>query len=192
MHNLQPCARRAHKHPIIDIYLPIVGRIYPIPEYICQLLAEYIQYQNISANCWQNISNIRIYSTIHIFPIVGSIYIQYKYMKYNLPGSNLPGPDLPSTKFPGPNLPPWGPICRGPICRGPICRHGAQSAGARFAKKWQIGPQKVRGPICRQIDEGPNLPRTLPNTWCRANQGWWQPHTKLPLAVTFASLPLDQ
>ena len=48
MHNLQPCARRAHKHPIIDIYLPIVGRIYPIPEYICQLLAEYIPYQNIS------------------------------------------------------------------------------------------------------------------------------------------------
>ena len=23
-------------------------------------------------------------------------------------------------------------------------------------------------------------------------QGWWQPHTKLPLAVTFASMPLDQ
>ena len=69
MHNLQPCARRAHKHPIIDIYLPIVGRIYPIPEYIRQLLAEYIQYQNISPNCWQNISNTRIY-----LPIVGRIY----------------------------------------------------------------------------------------------------------------------
>ena len=54
--------------PIIDIYLSIVGRIYPIPEYICPLLAKYIQYQNISANCWQNISNTRIYSTIHIFP----------------------------------------------------------------------------------------------------------------------------
>ena len=78
----------------------------------------------------------------------------------------------------------WGPICRGPICRGPIChqlnfrgpicRQGAQSAGpdlpgpnlpprgqfagAQFAKKWQIGPQKLRGPICRQIGEGPNLP----------------------------------
>ena len=69
----------------------------------------------------------------------------------------------------GPNLPPRGPICRGPICRGPICRQGAQSAGARFAKKWQIGPQKVRGPICCQIGEGPNLlgsnlPRTHINT----------------------------
>ena len=64
-------------------------------------------------------------------------------MKYN----------LPPKKIPGPNLPPRGPICRCPICRGPICRQGAQ-----FAKKWQIGPQKVRGPICRQIGEGPNLP----------------------------------
>ena len=27
------CARRAHKHPPTDIYLPIVGRIYPIPMY---------------------------------------------------------------------------------------------------------------------------------------------------------------
>ena len=63
MHNLQPCARRAHKHPIIDIYLPIVGRIYP------PMLAEYIQYQNISPNCWQNISNTRIY-----LPMVGRIY----------------------------------------------------------------------------------------------------------------------
>ena len=68
------------------------------------------------------------------------------------------GPICRTQNFLGPNLPPWGPICRGPICRGPICRQGAQSAGARFAKKWQIGPQKVRGPICRQIGAGPNLP----------------------------------
>ena len=61
MHNLRNCAKKAHKHPIIDIYLPIFGRIYLIPEYIRQLLAEYIQYQNVSANCWQNISNIRIF-----------------------------------------------------------------------------------------------------------------------------------
>ena len=27
------CARRAHKHPPTDTYLPIVGRIYPIPKY---------------------------------------------------------------------------------------------------------------------------------------------------------------
>ena len=107
---------------------------------------------------------------------------------FNLPGPDLPGPNLPpkiaqaqfatnkisGAQFAapknfrgpicrnkiskGPNLPPRGPICRGPICRGPICRQGAQSAGARFAKKWQIGPQKVWGPICRQIGEGPNLP----------------------------------
>ena len=93
----------------------------------------------------------------------------------HLPGPNLPprgpicrGPICHQQNFrgpicrdkisKGPNLPPRGPICRGPICRGPICRQGAQSAGARFAKKWQIGPQKVRGPICRQIGEGPNLP----------------------------------
>ena len=31
--------------------------------------------------------------------------------------------------------------------------------GAQFAKKWQTGPQKVRGPICHLISEGPNLPR---------------------------------
>ena len=72
MHNLQPCARRAHKHSIIDIYLPIVGKIYSIPEYIRQLLAEYIrqllaeyiQNQNVSDNCWQNIPNIRIFSQL--------------------------------------------------------------------------------------------------------------------------------
>ena len=86
MHILQPCARWAHKHPIIHIYLPTVGRIYPLLEYICQLLAEYIQYQNISANCWQNISNIRIYPPIvgRIYPIpeyicqLLAIYTQYK------------------------------------------------------------------------------------------------------------------
>ena len=73
----------------------------------------------------------------------------------------------------GPNLPPRGPICRGPICRGPICRQGAQSAGARFAKKWQIGPQKVRGPICRQIGEGPNLPGpNLPGPNLPRTPGW--------------------
>ena len=71
---------------------------------------------------------------------------------------NFRGPIWRDKISKGPNLPPRGPICRGPICRGPICRQGAQSAGARFAKKWQIGPQKVRGPICRQIGEGPNLP----------------------------------
>ena len=104
---------------------------------------------HISPNCWQNISNTNIQIQLtYIPPIVGRIYpIQI----YKIQGPNLPGP----------NLPPRGPICRGPICRGPICRQGAQSAGARFAKKWQIGPQKVRGPICRQIGEGPNLPRTL-------------------------------
>ena len=48
---------------ITGIYLPIVGRIYPIPEYICQLLAEYIQYQNIS-------------------PIVGRIYLIPEYIQY--------------------------------------------------------------------------------------------------------------
>ena len=45
------------------IYPPIVGRIYPIPEYICQLLAEYFQYQNIS-------------------PIVGRIYLIPEYIQY--------------------------------------------------------------------------------------------------------------
>ena len=106
----------------------------------------------------------------YIFPIVGRIYpIQMNIIQGpNLPGLDLPGPNLPprgpicrqGAQFAakGPNLPPRGPICRGPICRGPICRQGAQSAGAQFAKKWQIGPQKVRGPICRQIGEGPNLP----------------------------------
>ena len=47
--------------------------------YIPQLLAEYIQYQNITANCWQNtrIYPIPIYIYIQLFiysPIVGSIY----------------------------------------------------------------------------------------------------------------------
>ena len=60
MHILQPCARWAHKHPT----------------YISQLLAEYIHYRNISANCWQNISNTRIY-----LPIVGRIYPISEYIQ---------------------------------------------------------------------------------------------------------------
>ena len=64
------------------------------------------------------------------------------------------------------SLPPrgpicWGPLCRGPICRGPICRGPICCQGAQFAKQWQIGPQKVRGPICHQIGEGPDFPRTI-------------------------------
>ena len=98
--------------------------------YIPQLLAEYIQYQYIKIQL------------TYIFPIVGRIYPIQMNIKQ---GPNLPGPNLA--------------ICWGTLPpRGPICRQGAQSAGARFAKKWQIGPQKVRGPICRQIGEGPNLP----------------------------------
>ena len=86
-----PCTRRAHKHPIIDIYLPIVGRIYPILEYIrqllaeyiqyqnkCQLLAEYIQYQKISANCWQNYLIGRIY----LIYLIGRIYLIPEYIQY--------------------------------------------------------------------------------------------------------------
>ena len=63
----------------------------------------------------------------------------------------IQGPNLPGSNLLGPNLPPRGPICRGPICRQWAQSAGAQFAGAQFAKKWQIGPQKVRGPICRQI-----------------------------------------
>ena len=88
MYNLQPCARRAHKHPIIDIYLPIVGRIYPIPEYICQLLAEYIPYQNISPIFGRIylIPEYIQYQYTYIFnysyiPQLLAVYIQYKYMK---------------------------------------------------------------------------------------------------------------
>ena len=89
-------------------------------------------------------------------PIFQGPYLPHQHFpgaQFAAKGPNLPGPNLP-----GPNLPPRGPICRGPICRGPICRQGAQFAGAQFAKKWQIGPQKARGPICRQIGAGPNLP----------------------------------
>ena len=90
--------------PLIDAYPPIVGRIYPISEYI------------------PNISNTRIYPIpIYIYiplfiysPIVGSIYpiqiheIQTAAKKnsgaqFAAEGPNLPGPDLP-----GPNLPGLG------------------------------------------------------------------------------------
>ena len=80
--NAQSAALRpkgAQHTPIIDIYLSSVGRIYPIPEYICPLLAKYIQYQNISANCWQNISNTTVRG-----PTVR--------------GPNCPGPNCPPLK----------------------------------------------------------------------------------------------
>ena len=82
--NAQSAALRpkgAQHTPIIDIYLSSVGRIYPIPEYICPLLAKYIQYQNISANCWQNISNTTVRG-----PTVR--------------GPNCPGPNSPKTGEP--------------------------------------------------------------------------------------------
>ena len=85
MHNLQPCVRRALKHPIIE---------------------------NISPNCWQNISYTRIY------PIPIYMYIQlfiyslnvcsiYPIQIYEIQfaAEKIPGPNLPSTIFPGPNLP---------------------------------------------------------------------------------------
>ena len=122
-------------------------------------------------------------------------------MKYNLPPKYFGGPICRGPICRGPicrgpichrqNF--WGPICRGPICRGPIChqlnfrgpicRQGAQSAGARFAKKWQIGPQKVRGPICRQIGEGPNLPGpNLPGPNLPRTLLWDDHQKKLPVA----------
>ena len=125
-----------HKHPIIDIYLPIVGRINPISEYIRQLLAEYIQYQNISANCWQNISNIRIHP-----PIVGRIY---------------PIPEFATNKFSGAQF-AGGQICRKKISGAQFAAKGPNLPGPNLPKKWQIWPQKGRGPIFRQIGEGPNL-----------------------------------
>ena len=68
-------SNRAHRHPLIDKYPPIVGRIY--------LIQEYIQYQ------YMNSTMLNIY-----FPIVGSIYpIQI----YEIQGPNLPGPNLPRT-----------------------------------------------------------------------------------------------
>ena len=104
---------------------------------------------HISPNCWQNISNTNIQIQLtYIPPIVGRIYpIQI----YIIQETSLPprGPIC------------WGPLCRGPICRGPICRGPICCQGAQFAKQWQIGPQKVRGPICHQIGEGPNFPRTI-------------------------------
>ena len=147
MHNLQPCARKAHKHPHnwhislncwqnisnTRIYLPIVGRIYPISEYI--------------PNFWQNISDTRIYPIpIYIYiqlfiysPIIGSIYpiqiyeIEFAAKKisgaqFAAKGPNLPGPDLPKNGILGPKKcgaqfaakSARGLICRGPICRGPI------------------------------------------------------------------------
>ena len=85
-----------------------------------------------------------------------------KLLRPNLPPTKFPGPNFPHSKFQGPNLSQQNfqgaQFAATKFPRGPICRQGAQSAGARFAKKWQIGPQKVRGPICRQIGEGPNLP----------------------------------
>ena len=56
--HLQECASlkkqtySATLHPPIDIYPPIVGRIYPIPIYKFNL--------HIFPNCWQNISNTNI------------------------------------------------------------------------------------------------------------------------------------
>ena len=55
---IQPCARRAHRHPPTEQHSTIVGRIYPIQMYTPQtnntpqLLAEHIQYKYISQNMY--------------------------------------------------------------------------------------------------------------------------------------------
>ena len=167
----QPCARRAHRHPLIDTY------------------------------CWQNISNTNIYIQLTYIPQLLAVYIQYKYMKYRGTICRGPtcrtrifqGPSLPQQNFQfaakGPNLPPRGPICRGPICRGPICRGpichqqvfrgpicrtqdflgpnlpgapfaGAQSAGAQFAGAQSAGAQFAAKNRSGPNLPGPNLPRT--------------------------------
>ena len=51
--------------------------------------------------------------------------------------------------------------------------------------------------LARRKFLGPHSPPLPPSSCCQTHgagqtQGRWQPHTKLPLAVTFASLPLDQ
>ena len=70
-------------------------------------------------------------------------------------GPNLTGPDMPGPNLPGPNFP--GPICWGSICQRP------NLTGPNLPKKNKFGPKKMRRPICWQIGEGPNLPRTLTN-----------------------------
>ena len=70
---------------LVDIYLPIVGKIYPISEYIPPIVGRIYPISEYFPNCWQNISNTRIYPIqiyiiyIQLFiysysPIVGSIY----------------------------------------------------------------------------------------------------------------------
>ena len=80
---------------------------------ICQLLAEYIQYQNISPIYlipeYIQYQYTYIYSTIHILPNC------WQYISNS--------------------------ICHQQIFRGPICRQGAQSAGARFAGAQSAGAQ---------------------------------------------------
>ena len=51
--------------------------------------------------------------------------------------------------------------------------------------------------LARRKFLGPHSPPLPPSSCCQTHivgqtQGWWQPLTNLPLAVTFASLPLDQ
>ena len=106
--NAQSAALRpkgAQHTPIIDIYLSSVGRIYPIPEYICPLLAKYIQYQNISANCWQNTSNTTVRGpTVHTQKADSWAPDSWA-PGLNCPGPNYPGPNCPGPNCPGPNSP---------------------------------------------------------------------------------------
>ena len=62
--------------------------------------------------------------------------------------------------------------------------------------KMYVHPGNQQG-LARRKFLGPHSPPLPPSSCCQTHgagqtQGWWQPHTKLPLAVTFASLPLDQ
>ena len=78
---------------IWGIYLPTIG------EYICQLLAEYIQYKNISPNCWQNISNTNISIQLTYIPQWLAEYIQYQYINSTNIYSSIVGRIYPISEY---------------------------------------------------------------------------------------------
>ena len=114
---------------------------------------------HISPNCWQNISNIRIYPQFlaeyilhwikalevevwgpgllttqkRIYLIPEHIQYQYTYIfNYSY---------IPNCWLYIYNTYIFNTICRGPIHWSPICHQGAQSAGARFAGAQSAGAQ---------------------------------------------------
>ena len=146
-----PAPERARRNPPTDIFLPIIGSIYPIQTYKLywyftnQIQTYMLQNFDKSILCWIYASDIwRIHfswiSVIeHILPTIGGIYVIWR---VSFPGPNCPGPNCPGAQLSGAQLSALTKWTIGPRTVGPPDSWAPDSwAPGKKPSKWHISPQ---------------------------------------------------